>query len=70
MERVTGLSWRQTIGFAAAAAALLFTTWLVLALFSDIPKPVIEALPQSGIRLLAEMTVVSLLIAAIAFWNE
>lgn len=61
---------RRSIGFVAAAAAIVFATWLVLALFSEVPMPEISFLDQSGIRLLAELTVVSLLVAAIAFWDE
>ena len=70
MARITTTRWRRSIGFVSAGSALLFSTWLVLALFSDIPTPEISVLDQSGIRLLAELTVVCLLIAAVAFWEE
>ena len=70
MGRISKLGWRRAIGFLAAAAALAFSTWLVLALFSDVPTPEISLIDQSGIRLLAEFTVVCLLVAAVAFWDE
>ena len=70
MARLARGGWRRAVGFGAASLAVLFTTWLVLALFSNIPTPRISLLEQSGVRLLAELTVVNLLIAAVAFWDE
>ena len=70
MARLSRRPVRRAVGIAAAVSATAFSTWLLLALFSDIPTPEFSALNQSGIRLLAELTVVSLLVAAIAFWDE
>ncbi len=62
--------WRRRVGFAAAGAAAIFVCWLVLVLLSAVPAPEVRLLDQSGVRLLAELTVVSLLVAAVAFWDE
>ncbi len=62
--------WRRTVGVSAALAATASAGWLVLAVFDALPAPEVDLLRQSGIRLLAEATVVSLLVAAIAFWES
>ncbi len=70
MASIARASWRRRIGIVAALSAVIFICWLLLALFSDVPTPRIPMLDQSGIRLLAELTVVSLLVAAIGFWEN
>ncbi len=57
------------MGIAAAGMAFLLAIWLVLALIAHVPTPDIHFLDQSGVRLLAELIVVNLLIAAVAFWE-
>ncbi len=62
--------WRRRMGIVAASAAALFLGWLGLALVAAVPAPEVRLLEQSGIRLLAELTVLSLLVAAVGFWDE
>ena len=49
---------------------VILALWLVLAMISAVPVPELHIFEQSGIRLLAELTVMSLLVAAVGFWDE
>ena len=62
--------WRTRVGTTAAIVAAVVTLWLVLVVLSIVPGPKMAALNQSGIRLLAELLVGSLLVAAVSFWDD
>ena len=61
--------WRRTLGYIGAVIAALSGLWLLLALVGLVPRPETEILNQSGIRLIAEITVAALLLAAFGFWE-
>lgn len=63
-------AWRRAIGVVAAIVSTVTTVWLLLAMLALVPAPEIRLIDQSGIRLLAEITVVSFLVAAFGFWDE
>ena len=63
-------AWRRAIGVVAVIISAITTTWLILAMLALAPAPEIRLIDQSGIRLLAEITVLSFLVAAFGFWDE
>ncbi len=67
---MNSFSWRRALGAVAAIAAAILALWLVLAMISAVPVPELHMFEQSGLRLLAELTVMSLLVAAFGFWDE